>query len=236
MYGFLIPTPNKCIWRNEHKMPCIYETINHYNKENGISPWRYIGSDQHDKKNYFGSNRELKQDLFVLGIANFEKKIIQYFESITNKELRQEEAKILKNLQVKIDSTYYNKTDLYAPGGGIKGMKHRHKKVVSQAWKDSHKGWTPSESTRKIWSLQRTGKKANVDTKNKMSQKTKGSNNPNALNWTIIYPDGVEVKVSGLRRYCIDNNLSYYQLYYSKNGWTTIKHGQGKGGGRRGIR
>lgn len=30
-------------------MPCIYLTENLFNKQHGILPWRYIGSDQHDR-------------------------------------------------------------------------------------------------------------------------------------------------------------------------------------------
>ena len=44
-------------------MSVIYETINMFNKVNGINPWRYIGSDQNNDLSYFGSSVDLKKDM-----------------------------------------------------------------------------------------------------------------------------------------------------------------------------
>lgn len=224
------------MWRNEHKMPCIYETINLHNQQNGILPYRYIGSDQHDRPNYLGSNVNLKKDIDKLGQKMFKKYILERFDTIDNRSLRFEEAKILQQKNVKLDPTYYNKNDRYAPGTGIKGMKHRQKRVVSQAWKNSRQGWIPSSETRKIWSEQRSGKMLSHETKKKMSENRTGDKNPNALTWTIISPSGEKFTVVGLKHYCEQNNLSYGQIYHNRGGWVAIKHSCGKGGGRRGIR
>ena len=89
----------------------IYETINHWNCFYGINPWRYIGSDQHNIPNYFGSSKTLKEDIEILGVEFFEKRIIEKFENISNVELRQHESRIQQKLECAKDKTYYNKTN-----------------------------------------------------------------------------------------------------------------------------
>lgn len=217
-------------------MPCIYETVNLYNLSRGIFPYRYIGSDQHDRSDYMGSNKELKKDIADLGVSMFKKIIIERFDEIDNRSLRFKEAEILQKFSVKADPTYYNKNDRYAPGSGIKGMKHKKKKVVSKAWIDSRKGWVPTAKTREKWSVQRAGKKPEDKTRKKMSESRTGEKNPNALTWTVISPTGETIKVTGLKNYCKDHNLSYNTIYHSRCGWTAVKHGQGKGGPNRGTR
>lgn len=214
-------------------MPNIYLTINLHNKDNGIVPWQYIGSDQFDRSTYFGSSHALKEDISKLGTEKFTKIIIEQFDMLPNKELRKVEAKYLKEYNVKKDITYYNKTDIYAPGGGILGMKHSKKFTRSQAWIDSKTGWEPSELTRKLWSEQRTNKKASDETKQKMSISGLGENNSNALEWELHSPEGSIIKIKGLRAYCRDNKLQYYRIYNSKDGWVAIKRGTGNGGGRK---
>lgn len=150
-------------------MPNIYLTINLHNKDNGIVPWQYIGSDQFDRSTYFGSSHALKEDISKLGTEKFTKIIIEQFDMLPNKELRKVEAKYLKEYNVKKDITYYNKTDIYAPGGGILGMKHSKKFTRSQAWIDSKTGWDPSPRTRAIWTAQRSGRIDSVETRTKKS-------------------------------------------------------------------
>ena len=217
-------------------MPNIYLTINNYNKDNGINPWRYIGSDQFDNDDYFGSSVSLKEDMYKIGKDQFTKIILEKFDTILNKDLRFKEADYLKSNNVKIDATYYNLTDCYAPAGGKKGMKHSKKFPRSQKWIDSRTGWTPSDSTRERWVSQRTGRSATKETKEKMSSQRRGENNHNALEWKITSPDGIVSKVKGLRAWCIENNLSYTRIYASKDGWKTIKYGAGKGGRKKNER
>jgi len=182
-----------------------------------------------------GSNKELKKDIAELGLAMFKKIIIEKFDEIDNRSLRFKEAEILQKFSVKLDHTYYNKNDRYAPGTGIKGMKHRQKKVVSRAWKDSRKGHVPSQETRRKWSEQRTGIIPNDTTRKKMSESRTGIKNPNALQWEITSPTGDKFTVVSLKNYCKEHNLSYGQLYHSRGGWQVISHGKGKGG-RNGTR
>lgn len=211
-------------------MPQIYETINLYNLKNNIKPYRYIGSDQNDNENYYGSNVDLKNDIANIGIEYFEKKVIRFFETIDNKDLRKAEAHILKENNVKKSEDFYNKSELYAPGGGVKGMKHKNKKIVSDKWIESRTGWTPSKETRKLWKKQRTGRQASEETKRKMSEQRIGENNPNALEWKIITPAGIEIKTKSLKKWCNDNGYNYNRIYHERDGFSLVKYGKGKGG------
>lgn len=211
-------------------MPQIYETINHFNKSNGLCPYRYIGSDQHDNESYYGSSADLKSDIEDIGIEYFEKRIIEKFDNIDNRTLRKEEAKLLKKLNVKQSAEFYNKSDLYAPGGGVKGMKHKNKKIVSDKWRESRKGWVPSEDTRALWREQRTGRTVSEKTKAKMSASRLGEKNANALSWAVTDPSGEQHNVISLRKWCTDNGYNYLRVYNQRDGFKLIKYGHGKGG------
>lgn len=211
-------------------MPQIYETINFFNLSHNIMPYKYIGSDQKDNPLYLGSNKELQEDIKKLGLEYFEKRPILKFDNITNRELRLEEEKILKELNVKKDKKFYNKSDLYAPGGGVMGMKHKNKKIVSDKWKESRRGWIPSEETRKLWQKQRTGKVLTKEHKEKLSKLNSGEKNSNALRWKVTLPNGQTFEVVGLRKWCNDNGYNYGTVYHERQGFSLIKYGQGKGG------
>jgi len=217
--------------KGEAKMPNIYMTENLHNKALGITPWQYIGSDQNDNDSYYGSSELLVRDMNMLGKDKFVKTILEKFDDITNKELRFREAEYLKVNNVKKDSSFYNLTDIYAPAGGKKGMKHRNKFPRTAAWKESRHGWTPSNETREIWSQQRRGRVTKDSTKEIWKDQRSGGNNSNALSWTLTYATGEIVEVQGLRKYCIDNNLNYGKLYRNTlQDCTAVKHGAGKGG------
>jgi hypothetical protein len=90
----------------------IYETINLYNKEKNILPYRYLGSDQNNKPNYLGSNKELKNDIKRLGHSFFKKKILFEFKyDISNILLRKLESEIQKLINVASNTQFYNKTN-----------------------------------------------------------------------------------------------------------------------------
>jgi hypothetical protein len=90
----------------------IYETINHYNKKNNILPYKYIGSDQHNKSDYLGSSKSLLNDIKKIGKEHFEKRIIcQFSEDIPNTLLRKIESQIQRFIDVARNPEYYNKTN-----------------------------------------------------------------------------------------------------------------------------
>ena len=211
-------------------MPNIYMTINKFNYDKKIPPYLYIGSDQHDNDGYYGSSITLKHDIQELGKDNFEKIIIEYFDNIDNKQLRHIESMYLQIHDVKNNNIFYNKTDKYAPGGGVKGMKHSKKFDRTEKWLESKKGWVPSNYTRELWSEQRTGKKHSKETIQKMKSSHEGEQNHNALVWNITSPSGNVFNIKGLRKFCRDNNLSFGMIYNSRKGWRVEKIGSGKGG------
>jgi hypothetical protein len=57
--------------------------------------------------------------------------------------------------------------------------------------------------------------------------------NNNALVWTLTTPNGDIITVSGLRHWAKSNGHKYQDIYNSKNGWNAVKHGSGRGGGRK---
>jgi hypothetical protein len=90
----------------------IYETINLFNQKNNILPYRYIGSDQHNNPNYFGSSKELLKDIKKIGKENFQKNVLCEFNyDIDNVTLRKLESDIQKSIDVACNPEYYNKTN-----------------------------------------------------------------------------------------------------------------------------
>jgi hypothetical protein len=212
-------------------MSVIYETVNLHNKEHGIYPWRYIGSDQNNDPSYLGSSRSLKKDIENLGTDKFIKIILEDFGNIDNKELRKiETEKYLKPNKVRSDKTFYNKSETYSPGCGQKGMKHFKKFARTDTWKNSRMGHGVSEDTRKLMASKKEGTFASTATKKKMSEQRTGEKNTNALSWTIISPIGETINIVALSTWAKENNHNFYEIYHNRNGWTAIKHGNGKGG------
>jgi len=91
-------------------------------------------------------------------------------------------------------------------------------------------GWVPKQETRNLWIKQRTGRVASKNTKEKMSKKRQGKDNPNALKWTIVDPDKNTYICKGLRQFCRAMDWKYGIVYNSRNGWISTKEGTGKGG------
>lgn len=208
-------------------MPSIYITTNELNKSQGIMPWRYIGSDQFDNPEYLGSSKQLKSDIETIGREHFTKEIIDKFDFISNRDLRLLESEYLSINNVKLDETFYNKTDRYAPGGGVKGMKHSSKFPRSEKWKESRAGWSPSDETRSKWKEQRRGKTHTEETKELMSN-AHLELQTTALEWEIKYPDGNIIRIRGLRKFCRDNNFDFYKFYNNKmTGFVITKFGEG---------
>lgn len=59
----------------------------------------------------------------------------------------------------------------------------------------------------------------NLEVRKKLSRKWKGSNNPRAKTYLIIYPNKESKVIKCLRGFCRDNNITEYILRNNKNGW-----------------
>jgi len=202
-------------------MPNIYKTVNIINATFGIKPFMYIGSDQHDNHNYFGSSKKLKNDVRIFGSQFFEKQILQHFDNISNLELRKIEEQYLKSNNVKNDPAFYNKIDTLLPGQGcgVKGMKHRRKYQRSQKWIDSRTGksYNISEETRKRWSAKRTGVSTS-DRQKTVSREYSGSKHASSKCWELTDSLGNKyIANEGLRKWCRDRNINYLSLYQHHN-------------------
>lgn len=204
-------------------MPNIYLTTNIYHKMIGVNPYRYIGSDQNDNNEYFGSSKLLKEDIEFFGKENFIKEILKFIPNIDNKSLRRIETHYLKHNNVKLDKSYYNLTDDYSPAGGKKGMKHRKKVVRSQKWIDARKGHACSKETRDKMRQKKLGRRLSKETIDRMIKSRTGEKNKTSLKWEVISPSGEIFTVISLRNWCKENNLNYLILWHNKEGWKCSK-------------
>lgn len=120
----------------------IYETINLYNKENNILPYKYLGSDQHNKPEYLGSSKSLLKDVKNLGKQYFEKKVLcEFKEEIPNTLLRKIESQIQRFIDVANNPEYYNKTNSshigYVETDEEKSIRMSKTRAARKVWWDS---------------------------------------------------------------------------------------------------
>lgn len=208
-----------------------------YIKQHNKTGLKYFGkTDETDPVAYPGSGTYWKKHLEIHGNDvttlwhqkfNNDKELHEFAVNFSQKnnivEARDENGKkIWANLVVE------NGIDGFPKGGKMPPRTEEHLKN----WSKNKKGWIPSSKTRQLWSKQRTGRVVSEKTKKLHSLQTTGSKNHNALEWQIQYPTGKVIVVKGLRAFCRENNLSFNDIYNSKNGWNAIKFGKGKGGGR----
>lgn len=76
-----------------------------------------------------------------------------------------------------------------------------------------------------------TGRKLTEEHKNNIGEGSKGhkgskgSNNPNSKKWIVIFPDGHELEIKGLREFCRDYNLNAKLMRRTVNDLTKIHKG-----------
>ena len=206
-----------------------------YIKQHNKTGLTYFGkTDNSDPVAYQGSGSYWKAHLAVHGNDvstiwhqefNDREELIRYATefSISNNIV---EAMDINGKKIWANLVNENGTDGFPKGGKMPERTPLHKKN----WANSKNGWNPSDTTRQLWSTQRTGTIVSAETKLIHSQQTSGEKNPNALEWEIYYPTGEVIKVKGLRAFCRKNNLPFGKIYRSTGGWKSVKYGHGKGG------
>jgi hypothetical protein len=207
----------------------IYETINLYNKERGILPYKYIGSDQHNKSNYFGSNKKLLEDIKKLGTNNFKKNIICEFNNIDNVTLRSMESHLQKCLDVAHNPEYYNKTNSsqkgYLETKEEKAIRMEKLKIKREQW------WNNLSIEEKILINKKSGerfKKYNLSTKGRTYEEIFGEEK--AKNKKIKHSrgnNGMSKKLMSIEKNivfeCIKDAINFYGFNEYKKPYRKIQ-------------
>jgi len=149
----------------------IYKTTNLINNK------IYIGKSKFNNSSYFGSGTILKKAINKYGKNNFKKEIIIEFYFYDEQLLNESEIYYIEfNKSTSVDIGYNIKKG--GDGGGLPiGFKftEESKKKMSESQKNLPKDIR--ERISKLNSESKIGKKASIETRNKMSAKHKGNNN-----------------------------------------------------------
>lgn len=113
---------------------------------------------------------------------------------------------------------------------GVGPVGHKRSAEYWEKWSQIRTGHEVTEESRALMRLRKLGSKASETTRKKMSSQREGENNANSLEWTVTSPDGKTFSVISLRKWARDNGHDYMKIYSNKDGWTAVKHGEGKGG------
>jgi hypothetical protein len=113
---------------------------------------------------------------------------------------------------------------------GVGPLGHKRTKEYWENWKQIRKGHDVSLESRLLMRDKKLGIKASEETRKKMSRRSEGENNANALQWTVTSPEGKTFIVVALRKWARDNGYNYMHIYHNKYGWTAVKHSNDKGG------
>lgn len=154
----------------------IYKTTNLINNK------IYIGKDEKNNPNYFGSGKLLKKAINKYGIDNFKKEIIETCENREILNLREKfwikELKSIENgynmaeggTGGKVQPIVWNKNKTYEELFG-----ENKAKLIKEKLSNSHKGYIQSEETKKKRSEKLKNRTLSEEHKNKIREKLKGS-------------------------------------------------------------
>jgi len=198
----------------------IYETINLFNKENNILPYKYLGSDQHNKIEYLGSSKFLLRDIKNLGKEHFEKKILcEFTDDISNILLRKIESQIQRFLDVANNPEYYNKTN----SSHIGYVETDEEKSIRMS--KTHKGYT------EWWNSLSDDKKeeqrlkcVNKSTKGKSYEQIYGKDVSTIKKTNLSKNNGMAKKILDLSTGKVFDTMKEAMCYYGIKKHSTLKN------------
>jgi len=200
--------------------------LQYFGKTNEVDPISYPGSGTYWKNHL----KEHGNDVTTVWYEKFEDVVLLTNYAINfSIENNIVDAKDNTGKKIWANLVMENGVDGFPAGGKMPPRSALH----LATWSNNRKGHFVSNETRKKQSDKKIGTTASTETKAKHSANTSGGKNPNALVWEITSPTGNIITATGLRAYCRENDISFRDVYYSKNGWKSVKFGTGKGGGRK---
>lgn len=197
----------------------IYETINLYNRENNILPYKYLGSDQHNKAEYLGSSKSLLKDVKNLGKQCFEKKVLcEFKEEIPNTLLRKIESQIQRFIDVANNPEYYNKTNSshigYVETDEQKSIRMAKTHKAYSDWWDSL-----SDDEKKQQRLKCT----NVSTKGKSYEQIYGEDVSKIKRENLSKNNGMAKQILDMNTGKVFNTMLEAMSYYGIKKYSTLK-------------
>ena len=183
-----------------------------YKTTNLINGKIYVGKDTKNNPDYFGSGVILKKAIEKYGKENFYKEIIECCD--TYEHLNEREKYWIKELNVIDKNIGYNLTqggDGFAYGELNPMYRDDVKQKIIQKLKINN-GSFRQEVKDKI-SNTLMGKNLTQEHKDAISRggqghnASKGSDNSKSKDWIVIFPDGHEEHIKGLRAFCREYNL-----------------------------
>jgi group I intron endonuclease len=171
-----------------------------------------------------GCNYKLHAAMRKYGIDKFSIEIIDIATSI-------EELKLLETKWIQQENSFVNGYNATDKQGGIsshtteakqkmrlaklgKPLSEKHKQALSKAIK----GRVHSDTTRALWSKNKSGKTLHENTQ-------KAKMDALCLTWKITTPSGAVVIIINLAKYCRDNNLHAGSMGYVADGTYTQHKG-----------
>ena len=157
----------------------ITNLINEKSKDtNKELKYRYIGMKTFDGgkpyNDYYGSQKELNDDVEKYGKENFKREILCFYETIEELVVKEIEEQTKRNV-LKPGSGYYNRTIAYRKFNYI-GLKHSDEtrmKMSESKTGENHPLWGKTGENNPNY-----GKSPSEETKMKMSEAQKGENHP----------------------------------------------------------
>lgn len=143
-----------------------------YITTNLINGKKYIGKDEKNNPDYFGSGVYLTRSVNKHGKENFKKEILEY--CTTSEELIEKEKYWIDFYQACESDNFYNIAKGGDGGNVTKGYSDEKKKEISQKTIESRKWYKHSNETKEKISSKHKGKKLTDVTKQKLSDYNKG--------------------------------------------------------------